>query len=167
VALRQDSANSGKHIAYPVAVGVAAFALWMLLEPFAGRDFRGSASNADPTTLPPVWAIVWLAFRAVGSIVTVPLAEELAFRGYLLRRLSASDFSSAGYERTTWVAVFASSAAFGLLHGRWLAGTLVGMLYAHAAIRGGHWSHAALAHATTNLLITIFVCSTGQWSQWS
>ena len=38
------------------------------------------------------WATAWLIFRIVGAAVTVPLAEQLAFRGYLLRRLQSADW---------------------------------------------------------------------------
>ena len=75
--------------------------------------------------------------------------------------------ATASYERSTWIAIVASSLAFGLLHERWLAGTLAGMLYAHAAIRGGQLSSAVVSHATTNLLITVYVGVTGQWDQWA
>ena len=49
--------------------------------------------------------MVWLIFRLVGSVVTVPVAEELAFRGYLTRRAIAADFGfyemmeTRGYDR--------------------------------------------------------------------
>ena len=42
-----------------------------------------------------------------------------------------------------------SSVAFGVLHGRWLAGILAGMLYALAQYRRGEISDAIVAHAVT------------------
>ena len=71
----------------------------------------------------------------VGSVVTVPLAEELAFRGYLTRRLMATEFQEIPLGRFTWFSFLISSALFGALHGRWLAGILAGMLYALALYR--------------------------------
>ena len=74
------------------------------------------------------------SFRIVGSVVAVPLAEELAFRGYLTRRLIAADFQDVPLGRLTWLSFLVSSALFGALHGRWLAGILAGMIYAMPCI---------------------------------
>ena len=54
-----------------------------------------SATSTLPTSLaeiPAGLAAVWLLVRVLGSVITVPMAEELAFRGYLLRRLIAANF---------------------------------------------------------------------------
>jgi CAAX prenyl protease-like protein len=99
----------------------------------------------------------------VGSVVTVPLAEELAFRGYLTRRLIAADFEDVPLGRFTWLSLLVSLALFGALHGRWLAGTLAGMLYAIALYRRGELADAVVAHATTNGLLTAYVLATGSW----
>ena len=65
--------------------------------------------------------MLWLGFRVIGSVVTVPLAEELAFRGYLTRRLCLSDFQSIPPGRMTWYSFLLSSFLFGALHGRFIA----------------------------------------------
>jgi membrane protease YdiL (CAAX protease family) len=57
------------------------------------------------------------------------------------------------YGRFTWLSFVVSSVAFGLLHGRWLAGTLTGMAYAAALYRRGRIGEAVYAHMTTNALI--------------
>ncbi|MGA2738457.1 MAG: CPBP family glutamic-type intramembrane protease [Bryobacteraceae bacterium] len=46
---------------------------------------------------------------------TVPIPEELAFRGFLLRRLMAEDFESIPLGRVTWPALLVPSVAFGAL----------------------------------------------------
>jgi CAAX prenyl protease-like protein len=151
-----------------VAVGVAVWVLWMALEP---RPIgAGSGSGSDLSTglasLSTVWAGAWLAFRAVGSVVTVPLAEELAFRGYIARRLIARDFQDVPAGQFAWPSFLLSSVLFGALHGRWLAGTLAGMLYAVALYRRRELSDAVVAHATTNALIAAYVLATGSWTLW-
>ena len=85
--------------------------------------------------LPTVVAALWLACRAIGSTIVVPLAEELAFRGYLMRRIARADFESIAYREVSWLAVVISSVLFGLMHGRWIAGSLAGLCYAIAARR--------------------------------
>jgi membrane protease YdiL (CAAX protease family) len=54
-----------------------------------------------------------------------------------------------------------------LLHGRWLAGTLAGMVYALALYRRGKLVDPVLAHAITNALIAGYVLTTGTWSLWA
>ncbi len=120
------------------AIGVAVFAVWMALEPPPSR------TGPDPLAeglagLPRALAAGWLIARVVGSVAVVPLAEELAFRGFLTRRLIAAEFTDIPPGRSSWPSFLISSALFGALHGRWLAGTLAGMLYAGALYRRGSW----------------------------
>jgi len=97
----------------------------------------------------------------------VPIAEELAFRGFLLRRLVSADFESVAWRAFAWAPFLISSIAFGLLHGdRWLAGTIAGMIYALAMMRRGRIGEAAAAHAVTNALLAIYVLATGNWQLW-
>ena len=148
-----------------VGIGVAAFAIWMALEPLAPA--RGPAPT-DPTSgLATGWAWAWLVVRVVGSVVIVPIAEELAFRGYLTRRLIAADYWSLPVGTFSWASFAISSGLFGLLHGRWLAGTLAGLLYALALYRRRELSDAVVAHATTNAMIAAVVLTTGDWSLWA
>jgi len=150
---------------WPVLLGGGVFLLWRLLEPLSapgGPDPRQALADAPP------WAVAgWVMFRVIGSVVVVPLAEEIAFRGYLLRRLVDPDFRSVSPGRFTLVSVVASSVPFGLLHGRWLAGSLAGLAYAAALSRRGRLSDAVLAHATTNALLTAVALTTGDWRAWS
>ena len=148
-----------------IGLGVAVFAVWMALEPAAA-----GASSAIPeglVRLPAPLAAAWLAFRVFGSVVTVPLAEELAFRGYLTRRLISPDFTNVDPKRFTAVSLVVSSLAFGALHGRWLAGSLAGLAYALAFHRRGRLGDAVAAHATTNALIAAHVLINGAWGLWA
>lgn len=147
-------------------VGAAAFLLWLALVPGVASESADKATSAALAGLPAAAAIAWIAFRLVGAAVTVPLAEELAFRGYLLRRLSAADFERVDPRKFSPLAFVVSSALFGVLHASWLAGTVVGMMYAWAYYRRGRLLDAVLAHATTNGLLAIYVVATGRWSLW-
>jgi CAAX prenyl protease-like protein len=102
-----------------------------------------------------------------GSVAIIPIAEELAFRGFLLRRFDAEDFQSVQWRSVTWMAILLSSAAFGALHGeRWLAGTVAGVIYAVAYVRRGSIGDAVAAHATTNALVAAAVLIGGYWQFW-
>jgi CAAX prenyl protease-like protein len=150
-----------------VAIGVAVFAVWMALEPGVAAPGADGAIPAALGRLPEFWAAYWLIFRVVGSVVTVPIAEELAFRGYLTRRLIDADFSAVPPGRFSWPSFLISSALFGALHGRWLAGMLAGAAYALAYYRRGRLADPVVAHATTNGLIAAWVLAPGRWSLWT
>jgi CAAX prenyl protease-like protein len=66
----------------------------------------------------------------------------------------------------SWSSFLVSSALFGLLHGRWIAGSLASMIFAVALYRRRELSDAVVAHATANALITLFALLTGNWSLW-
>ena len=148
-----------------VGVGALVFVIWLALEPTpppaSGRTL-GDALSA----LPPAWAGLWLVFRVVGATVTVPIAEELAFRGYLARRLVARDFERVPLDRLSVLAVVGSSVLFGAMHDRLVAGTLAGVAYALACRRRGALGDAVLAHATTNALLAAWVLATRSWALW-
>jgi exosortase E/protease (VPEID-CTERM system) len=151
---------------HAVAVGAVVAALWML--PDAAAPASGPTAGPGPwlAALPRPWAVAWRAARAVGFVVVAPVAEELAFRGYLIRRLIARDFRSVPEGRLTWRSALISSALFGALHSRWLAGTLAGLLYALAYRRRGRLGDAVLAHATTNALLVAYALATdaAEWN---
>jgi CAAX prenyl protease-like protein len=103
----------------------------------------------------------------IGGVVTVPVAEELAFRGFVLRRLISADFASVDPKRFTWLSFVVSSLLFGLLHGsRWIVGVMAGMVFAAVWRRRGSIGDAAAAHAAANLLLAIWVFVTGDWRFW-
>jgi exosortase E/protease (VPEID-CTERM system) len=134
-------------------IGLLVFGLWLALVP--------QPSAAESAHLPQqvgalgrVGGGLWLGLRVLGSTLAVPIAEELAFRGFLLRRLIARDFSEVDPRRITPLALIGSSLAFGLMHGQaWLAASLAGMAYALAQRARGRIGDAIIAHALTNGLI--------------
>ena len=149
----------------PVAIGAVSFAVWMLLAPGPGSD--DEAATLAPTQLGAPWTMLWLLFRVIGSTVTVPIAEELFFRGFVVRRCIDADVDRVPVGKLTWLAFLVSSVAFGALHGQaWFAATVVGMLFAGALTWRRSLADAAVAHATTNALLSLYVIATGSWTQW-
>jgi CAAX prenyl protease-like protein len=147
-----------------LAAGIVVFLVWIALDRVPHPD-KGMPGGLAAMAFVP--RALWLLFRVLGAVITVPVVEELAFRGFLLRRLAARDFESVDFGRFTWVALIASSLAFGFMHGeRWIAGSLAGMIYATAMIRRGNLGGAILAHATTNGMLAAWVLITGNWQFW-
>ena len=148
------------------AIGCLVFAMWILLDRFSGTHDAGGIA-AGLAALPASARMAWLVVRVAAAVTTVPIAEELAFRGFLNRRLISADFTSVGFREFTAVSVLLSSLAFGLLHGeRWVAGAVAGLLYAAVLLRRGRIGDAVVAHATTNALLAIWVLAFGAWSLW-
>jgi CAAX prenyl protease-like protein len=150
------------------AVGAAVFGMWLALEHVMAPDADGGQSlRAAVAHTPSPWAELWIAGRVLGSTLVVPLVEELAFRGYALRRLIQRDFTELPFDRFTWLSFIVSSLAFGALHQRWVAGTLAGMAFAAIQYRRGKLGDALVAHAVANGLISITVLGAGRWSLWA
>jgi exosortase E/protease (VPEID-CTERM system) len=146
-----------------LAIGILVTAFWLATAPLSSE----SVGAEEWSSLPALRAGVWLLFRLVGSVVVVPLAEELAFRGYLTRRLIGAHFEDISPGQFTWFSFLGSSLLFGLLHGRPVVGTMAGMLYALALYRRRNLAESVLAHATTNALLVAYALSTGNWSVWN
>jgi CAAX prenyl protease-like protein len=110
---------------------------------------------------------LWIVSRLVGSILLVPIAEELAYRGYLMRRLIKADFESVPYRSVRWPALTAAAVVFGLAHGvLWPAGVVAGLAYGWILIRRGSLGEAIAAHTTSNALIAATVLAANQWQLW-
>jgi len=95
------------------------------------------------------------------TIVIVPLAQELAFRGFLLRRLISADFTEVSPGRFSLPSFLISSVAFGVLQGNWIIGTISGMLFALAQYWRGRTADAFLAHALTSLFAVAYSLAAG------
>jgi exosortase E/protease (VPEID-CTERM system) len=148
------------------AIGILVFALWMAVD-FALKSPHTGAMPSALAASPASLRISWIFFRVLAAIVTVPLAEELAFRGFLIRRIVSADFEALPMTTFTWLSLGVSSLAFGMLHGHlWFAGTLAGLLYAWAMLRRGPIGEAVIAHATTNALIAAYVLAFHRWHLW-
>ncbi len=150
-----------------IAVGGGVFVLWVALD----KAFTGwTVAHAMPSALAgvsPAWRTAWIVLRLITAVSVVPLAEELAFRGYAMRRLAGEDFDDIRPQDVSWLPIAISSLIFGVLHGsRWVAGTLAGLAYAWGYRQRGKLGSAVLAHACTNLLLAIYVLVSSDWSLW-
>ncbi|MFD2738689.1 exosortase E/protease, VPEID-CTERM system [Sulfitobacter aestuarii] len=143
----------------PLAAGLGAVIglLWLWSAPVAQADTPLDLALAS---LGPLALAIWIVARVGGTILAVPLIEELFFRSYLLERLGAG--------RSPWfmlLAVALSTAAFALLHDRWLAAALAGLVFAWLALRrDGRLSDAVLCHVIANAVIAGQALILGNWA---
>ena len=112
----------------------------------------------------PIPRGLWIVSRVCAAVVTVPLAEELAFRGFLLRRLQNADFEAVQFKLVGWVPLALSSLVFGLAHGAlWLPGLVAGLAYGGLLKLTGRFGEAVSAHVTSNALLAAWVLTQNQW----
>jgi exosortase E/protease (VPEID-CTERM system) len=146
--------------------GAAVFLVW-LIPSFWTHSAETGPLGSSLAALSPVARWSWIVFRVAAAVITVPIAEELAFRGYLARRLVNREFDTIPFSAVTVLSICLSSVAFGLMHGhQWIVGVFAGLAYAIVMKWKGRLGDAIVAHATSNLLLAIWVLSRGDWSQW-
>jgi exosortase E/protease (VPEID-CTERM system) len=147
-----------------LSAGILVFLIWDLAAYLTVPWARMPSSLA---AMSPGLRAVWITSRILGSVLIVPIAEELAYRGYLMRRLMSRDFESVSLRAVRWPAVIVSAIAFGLPHGvLWWPGIVAGVVFGVLAVRTGRIGEAVLAHATTNFLIAVAVVYWDQWQLW-
>lgn len=151
-----------------VALGLFAFAVWIIL---LDRGNNAAGTNASIriglNSLSAIEATGWILFRIIGAVLIVPIAEELAFRGYIIRKLVSADFEAIAPGHFTWFSFMGSSILFGALHAEWLAGTIAGMIFALAVYRRGSFSDAIISHSVANGMLAAYVLTTGHWFLWN
>jgi exosortase E/protease (VPEID-CTERM system) len=146
------------------AIGALIFLLWILAAHFLVPTATMPAELAE---MSPAARCGWIACRVLAAVLTVPLAEELAYRAYLLRRVVNDDFESVRFQSIRWPALMASAVIFGVAHGAlWLPGIIAGLAYGWLLVRTGRIGEAVAAHAITNSLIAALVLFGGQWQLW-
>ena len=140
-----------------------------LLERWSPR-FRPDASAVfDPTAHfagPALWAFVGL--RLAGAVVVVPVMEELFWRDWMWRTvLAPNDYKLAAVGEFAWPPVLIVTAAFATVHGNWWPTAVVwGGMIAALLVYTKSLGACIVAHATTNLLLAVWVLHAKAWSLW-
>lgn len=142
--------------AVSVAAGAAVGLLWIAVQPEASA--ADSALVADLAGLGGVALAAWAVARVAGTVLVVPLVEELFFRGYLLGRLDG------GGPVARVLAIAVSSGAFALMHERWLVAFVAGVVFALVALRRGRLADAIAAHVAANAVVAGWAAATGDWT---
>jgi len=140
--------------ALPIGLGVAA--LWIAVGTLLARGATGV----------PVPGAGVLAMRATTAVLLAPLIEELAFRGFLARRVSSADFDEVPPAQISWTGILVSAATFGALHRHPALGVAAGVCYALLYRRSGRLADAVVAHAVTNAALVVAAVLLGKWELW-
>jgi uncharacterized protein len=135
-----------------LAAGLAVGVGWIVTAPQGQEDVAAAVAGL------PLWAAsLWVVTRILGTTILVPLVEEMFFRGYLLARLDGHQL----WRRV--VAIVLSSAAFALLHGRWVEAFVAGLVFAAVMLRRGRVTDAIWAHVTANAAVAAVAAWRGDW----
>jgi CAAX prenyl protease-like protein len=109
-----------------------------------------------------------IAIRLIGAVLVVPVMEELFWRDFMWRQILApNDFKLAAVGEWSPLAVLLVSGAFATVHGNWwltaiVWGLMIALLLAYTKSLGA----CIVAHATTNLLLGIYVLRFHRWELW-
>ncbi len=127
----------------------------------------GERESYNPfETLSPGVAWAFIAFRIFGIGIVVPVAEELFWRGFLLRWLIDPDWEKLPLGQFSLQSFSVVVLLFTLAHPEWFAAALWcalinGLLYWKRDL----WQ-CIVAHSVSNLLLVAYVLAYDQWYLW-
>ena len=153
---------------FGVVVALLTFVLWISPQAFFGFAARNNGFNPEIFANQPAfyWSTVILRFLRL--VMVVPLAEEIFWRGFLLRYLVDENFDRVPVGTFSWLSFAVVTLAFTFSHSKpdWVAAVITGALYNLVAYRTKSLSTCVLTHAVTNLLLGLWIMKTGQWGFW-
>ncbi|MBK4218136.1 exosortase E/protease, VPEID-CTERM system [Paracoccus caeni] len=105
--------------------------------------------------------ILWFVFRGIGTVILVPLVEELFFRDYLESRLRGAPVDAPAPLWRNVLAIAISAGLFAALHDRWIEAFIAGVVFSLAVRHRGRIADGIAAHAMANLIVFAFAAATG------
>lgn len=165
-------------VAAPIVVGLAGIAIWIFLSEL---KLEQHISSFLPEWLRPnervgfnpfeqfdaAWACwSFIAVRMIGIAILVPIAEELFWRGFLLRWLIGDDWEQLPIGTCSPKSFVIVTLGFTLAHPEWFAAAAYCVLLnAYFCKTKDLWG-CIVAHGTSNLTLAIYVMTTGSWWLW-
>jgi CAAX prenyl protease-like protein len=154
-------------------VGVAGTFQWIGMQLFLQKHF--ALFHPVPDAFNPLThfsnhleMIAFIAIRFGGTVLIVPLMEELFWRDYLWRQiLSPNDFKLAAVGEWAPAPLLIVSGVFASVHGNWWLtaigwALMIGALLIYTKSLGA----CVVAHAVTNLLLGMYVLIYHDWAFW-
>jgi CAAX prenyl protease-like protein len=145
-----------------VGVGVVVLGVWLALD----RDWATLGTLA-PSPFAAADTQRWqFAARLAGAVLAAPLAEELFFRGFVMRWLVRAPVTAVDPRSVPLKALVIQAALFATIHAMIVAGFIAGLAYGWLYRRTGSLWACVAAHATTNALLAAWVLSQDAWHLW-
>ncbi len=166
-----------------VVVGVVGIVVWVglcklgvehkflqpLLEPIGlgGIIASGARSAYDPfirLEANPAAAWAFLFVRFLGLVAVVPVIEEFFLRGFLMRFVVEADWWKVPLGKVNAAAVIVGTVVPMLMHpGELLAAAVWFTMVTWLMVKTRNIWDCIAAHAVTNLLLGLYVVTTGEW----
>ena len=114
----------------------------------------------------PAGQYVFILIRLAGLSIVVPLAEEVFWRGFLIRYLISDDFEGVPLGKYTLASFGLVTALFAAAHPEILAALLWGAGINVLLYRTKNLWSCIVAHGVTNLLLGVYILTTHSWILW-
>jgi CAAX prenyl protease-like protein len=154
--------------AFTIVVGILVFVIWIAPQQFL--QFAPRPEGFNPDVFAGNSAAYWgtVIFRFLRLVIVVPLAEEIFWRGFLLRYPIKEEFEQVPFGTFSWLSFAIVTLLFGLSHlvADWPVAVLTGAIYNGVAYRTKSLSACVFAHAITNLLLGLWIMQTKEWGFW-
>jgi uncharacterized protein len=112
----------------------------------------------------PALAWTFLAVRFFGLVIVVPVIEEFFLRGFVMRFVVDSDWWEVPFGKANALAIVLGTAVPMLMHpGELIAAAVWFSLITWLMLRTRSIWDCVAAHATTNLILGIYVVLSGTW----
>ena len=132
---------------------------WLLPKPReAFNPFQALSSPAGQ------WAFITV--RLIGLAILVPLAEELFWRGFLLRWIISDNWTEVEIGKFTLKSFLWVTFLFTLAHPEWFAAAIYCCLINILIYWKRDLWNCIVAHGISNLLLAIYILSTKTWGLW-
>ncbi len=126
---------------FAILVGLTVGWMWILIpvEPSDGTPYGALTGGL---------LLAWYVLRGFGTMVLVPIIEELFFRDYLESRLRRGPGIGWGI-----LAAVITAALFAALHDRWVEAFVAGIAFSWVMYRSRNVSDAIVAHMAANAFV--------------
>ncbi len=166
-----------------VVVGVVGIFVWVglckldlehkLLQPLfeqvglgwiIGSGVRSEFDPFEQLAAQPACAWCFLAVRFLGLVAVVPVIEEFFLRGFLMRFVVEPDWWKVPFGKVNTLAIVLGTVVPMAMHpAELLAAAVWFSMVTWLMLRTRNIWDCIAAHAVTNLLLGIYVVSTGEW----
>ena len=155
-------------VRHSILLGLGAIVLWIALDPWMPRT--GTRDNTFPYeaafqlgTVPGVLAIL---FRMFGAVVVVPIAEELFWRGYLMRTIIKPEFEEVPLATFQPLSFYITTVAFALVHVEIGSAILFALIAGWWFLKTKSLKAVIILHAAANLGLAAYVLISRNWYFW-
>ena len=131
------------------------------LQPGAREGFNPFEALDNPILLG-----LFLVVRISALVLLVPVAEEIFWRGFLLRWVASRHWETEPIGRYTPGSFAVVTVLFALAHPEWIAAAVYSALMNGLLYRTRDLWSCVVAHAVSNLLLVLYILVTGSWSLW-